>query len=73
MTTAAGLAIAIPIVIMLNYFERKVESITILLEKYGQYLVHHLHEEKGESPSGSGESRSTTKQEISSELTEQRV
>ena len=73
LTTAAGLAIAIPIVIMLNYFERKVESITILLEKYGQYLVHHLHEEQGESPSGNGESRSSTKQEIPSELKEQRV
>jgi hypothetical protein len=58
---------------MLNYFERIVESITILLEKYGQYLVHHLHEEQGELASGNGESRSTAKQGISSELTEHRV
>ena len=56
LTTAAGLAIAIPIVIMLNYFERKVESITILLEKYGQYLFHHFHEEKGESTSSTSRS-----------------
>ena len=69
LTTAAGLAIAIPIVIMLNYFERKVEAITILLEKYGQYLVHHLHEEQGESTSGT--SRSSVKPGTSTELTEQ--
>ena len=71
LTTAAGLALAIPVVILLNYFERKVESITILLEKYGQYLVHHLHEEQGESTSGT--SRSSVKPGASSELTEQRV
>jgi len=56
LTTAAGLAIAIPIVIMLNYFERKVESITILLEKYGQYLIHHLHDKQGESSNGNSPS-----------------
>lgn len=71
LTTAAGLAIAIPIVIMLNFFERKVESITILLEKYGQYLIHHLHEEKGESTNGKGPG--SAKPGASSELTEQRV
>ena len=36
LTTAAGLALAIPVVIMLNYFERKVEAISFLLGKYGQ-------------------------------------
>lgn len=71
LTTAAGLAIAIPIVIMLNYFERKVESITILLEKYGQYLVHHLHDEQGESPNGN--SQSSSKPRNSPELSEHRV
>jgi len=71
LTTAAGLAIAIPIVIMLNYFERKVESITILLEKYGQYLIHHLHEEQSESTKGN--SPSAAKPGASPELTEQRV
>ena len=71
LTTAAWLAIAIPIVIMLNYFERKVESITILLEKYGQYLVHHFHEEKGESTSST--SRSPLNPEAVPELTKQRA
>jgi len=71
LTTAAGLAIAIPIVIMLNYFERKVESITILLEKYGQYMVHHLHDEQGESPNGN--SQSSSKPGNSPELSEHRV
>ncbi|MEK9627613.1 MAG: MotA/TolQ/ExbB proton channel family protein [Nitrospinota bacterium] len=52
LTTAAGLALAIPVVIMLNYFERKVESISFLLGKYGQYLVHHLYEDKDESTNG---------------------
>ncbi len=71
LTTAAGLAIAIPIVIMLNYFERTVESITILLEKYGQCLIHHLHEEQGETKKGN--SPSNAKPGTSPELTEQRV
>ena len=71
LTTAAGLAIAIPIVIMLNYFERTVESITILLEKYGQYLIHHLHEEQGKS--ANGKSPSAGKPGTSPELSEQRV
>ncbi len=52
LTTAAGLAVAIPVVIMLNYFERKVEAISFLLEKYGQYLVHHLHEERDKPANG---------------------
>ena len=69
LTTAAGLAIAIPIVIMLNYFERTVESITILLEKYGQYLIHHLHDEQEESANGP----STTNPKTSPKLTEQRA
>lgn len=46
LTTAAGLALAIPVVIMLNYFERKVEAVSFLLGKYGQCLVHHLFEEQ---------------------------
>ncbi len=52
LTTAAGLAVAIPVVIMLNYFERKVEAISFLLGKYGQSLVHHLHEEQEDSANG---------------------
>ncbi len=71
LTTAAGLAIAIPIVIMLNYFERKVEAITILLEKYGQYLIHQLHDEQGESTNGN--SPSAAKPGTLPELKEQRV
>ena len=52
LTTAAGLALAIPVVIMLNYFERKVESISFLLGKYGQYLIHQLYDEQGEPSNG---------------------
>lgn len=52
LTTAAGLALAIPVVIMLNYFERKVEAISFLLGKYGQFLVHNLYEEHEGSVNG---------------------
>ena len=52
LTTAAGLALAIPVVIMLNYFERKVDAISFLLGKYGQYLVHHLYKDQDESYNG---------------------
>ena len=52
LTTAAGLALAIPVVIMLNYFERKVEAISFLLGKYGQYLIHNIYEDQDESYNG---------------------
>ena len=68
LTTAAGLALAIPVVIMLNYFERKVEAISFLLGKYGQYLIHHLYEEH--EGSGNGH-ESHTKSEPQPELTSQ--
>ena len=42
LTTAAGLAVAIPAVIMLHYFEKKIEVITFQLSKYGQLFVHLL-------------------------------
>ncbi len=42
LTTAAGLAVAIPAVIMLHYFEKKIELITFQLSKYGQLFVHLL-------------------------------
>jgi biopolymer transport protein ExbB len=46
LTTAAGLAVAIPAVVMLHYFEKKIEGITFQLGKYGQLFVHLL-DEKG--------------------------
>ena len=69
LTTAAGLALAIPVVIMLNYFERKVESISFLLGKYGQYLIHQLYEEQGESSNGYNNASKVAQPE----LTDQRV
>ena len=69
LTTAAGLALAIPVVIMLNYFERKVESISFLLGKYGQYLIHQLYEEQGEPSNG----YNNASKEAHSELTDQQV
>ena len=42
LTTAAGLAVAIPAVIMLNYFEKKIEVVTFQLSKYGQLFIHLL-------------------------------
>ena len=70
LTTAAGLALAIPVVIMLNYFERKVDAISFLLGKYGQYLVHHLYEDQDESHNGHNPQSTKGAQ---SELTSQRV
>jgi len=70
LTTAAGLALAIPVVIMLNYFERKVESISFLLGKYGQYLIHHLYEEQDDSSNGYNTNAATGAQPV---LTNQRL
>ncbi len=70
LTTAAGLALAIPVVILLNYFERKVEAISFLLGKYGQYLVHHLYEGQDEPSNGNGTHTSTVTQP---ELTRQGI
>ena len=70
LTTAAGLALAIPVVIMLNYFERKVDAISFLLGKYGQHLVHHLYEDQDESHNGHNPHSTKVAQP---ELTNQRV
>ena len=70
LTTAAGLALAIPVVIMLNYFERKVDAISFLLGKYGQYLVHHLYEDQDESHNGHNPHSTKVAQP---EITNQRV
>ena len=68
LTTAAGLALAIPVVILLNYFERKVEAISFLLGKYGQYLIHHLYEGQDESSNGHNPLTSTgTQPELTSQ------
>ena len=68
LTTAAGLALAIPVVILLNYFERKVEAISFLLGKYGQYLIHHLYEGQDESSNGNNPLTSTgTQPELTSQ------
>ena len=64
LTTAAGLAVAIPVVIMLNYFERKVEAISFLLEKYGQYLIHHMHEDKDGHLNGNGSLKAGNQPEL---------
>ena len=45
LTTAAGLSVAIPVVVMLHFFDRKIEKISFLLEKFGQLLIHHFDEE----------------------------
>ena len=40
LTTAAGLTVAIPTVVMLHYFEGKIERTTFQLSKYGQLFIH---------------------------------
>jgi biopolymer transport protein ExbB len=44
LTTAAGLAVAIPVLVMLHYFERKIENTGFLMEKNAQFLVHLFDE-----------------------------
>lgn len=52
MTTAAGLTVAIPAVVMLHYFDRRIEKVAFLLEKCGQLLIHHFDEEHGQKNDG---------------------
>jgi len=51
LTTAAGLAVAIPAVVMLHYFDKKIENQSFLLEKFSQLLIHHFDEELSDTPS----------------------
>ncbi len=44
LTTAAGLAVAIPTVVMLHYFEGRIERIRFQLSKYGQKFIHCFDE-----------------------------
>ncbi len=45
LTTAAGLTVAIPVTVMLHYFDRKIERRSFLLAKFGQLLIHHFDED----------------------------
>jgi biopolymer transport protein ExbB len=44
LTTAAGLAVAIPAVVMLHYFDRRIEKKSFVLTKFSQLLVHSLND-----------------------------
>jgi biopolymer transport protein ExbB len=46
LTTAAGLSVAIPTMVMLHFFNRRTENITFYLEKCGRLIIHHFAEEK---------------------------
>jgi biopolymer transport protein ExbB len=48
LTTAAGLTVAIPLMIFLHYFERKREKVGQEVEKYASLFVH-LHEDIAEA------------------------
>ena len=42
LTTAAGLSVAIPTMILLHYFTRRTENVAFNLEKCGRLLIHHF-------------------------------
>jgi biopolymer transport protein ExbB len=46
LTTAAGLSVAIPTMVMLHYFTRRSEKVAFNLEKCGRLLIHHFTDEK---------------------------
>jgi biopolymer transport protein ExbB len=58
LTTAAGLAVAIPAVVMLHHFDRRIEKTSFFLSKFGQLLVHHIDEGKQENASRNGNEKS---------------
>ena len=68
LTTAAGLAVAIPALIMLHYFDRKTEKISFLLEKCGQLLIHHFDEEHAGKSNGNHLRKEETTKPLSVEF-----
>lgn len=46
MTTAAGLGVAIPVMVMLHYFDRRMETMSFLMEKFSLHLVHQWDDTK---------------------------
>jgi biopolymer transport protein ExbB len=46
LTTAAGLSVAIPTMVMLHYFTRRTENVAFNLEKCGRILIHYFSDEK---------------------------
>jgi biopolymer transport protein ExbB len=56
LTTAAGLAVAIPTVVMLHYFERKIETVSFQMSKYGQLFIHFLDNQTQANESGKHQS-----------------
>ncbi|GJL78909.1 MAG: biopolymer transporter ExbB [Nitrospinaceae bacterium] len=53
LTTAAGLSVAIPTMVMLHFFNRRTENISFTLEKCGRILIHHFSREGSSKPSPS--------------------
>jgi biopolymer transport protein ExbB len=51
LTTAAGLSVAIPTMVLLHYFTRRAENVAFNLEKCGRILIHHFSDEKNEKNS----------------------
>jgi biopolymer transport protein ExbB len=51
LTTAAGLSVAIPTMVMLHYFTHRTENVAFNLEKCGRILIHHFFDEKAEQNS----------------------
>ena len=51
LTTATGLAVAIPAVVMLHFFDRKIEKYSFVLTKFSQLLLHTLDDHNGKEKS----------------------
>ncbi|MEZ7984965.1 MAG: MotA/TolQ/ExbB proton channel family protein, partial [Pseudomonadales bacterium] len=45
-TTAAGLTVAIPALIMHRYFQRKIDTVVVTMEQEATKLVDALHSER---------------------------
>ena len=53
LTTAAGLSVAIPTMVMLHFFNRKNENTAFYLEKCGRLIIHHFSGEEKQNQSSS--------------------
>jgi len=54
LTTAAGIMVAIPVTIMLHYFDKSIEQKSFLMSKLGQLLIHHFDEEHQDESQSKG-------------------
>ncbi|CCQ89401.1 putative biopolymer transport protein exbB-like 2 [Nitrospina gracilis 3/211] len=51
LTTAAGLAVAIPVLVMMHFFDKRIERLGFAMERFAHYFVHSVEQNRNAAAS----------------------